>query len=84
MVPHKYSTDLNRTIKGQLISKWFFGVVDFLQKPNENKSTWGIIVVKSNYVSKHMRDVFSNTYVKVILTIVSNFVMQVSTIFVLL
>ena len=24
--------------KGQLISKWFFGVVDFLQKTNENKS----------------------------------------------
>jgi hypothetical protein len=34
--------------KGQLISKWFFGVVDFLKKTNENKSTWGIIVVKSN------------------------------------
>ena len=28
--------------------EWFFGVVDFLQKTNENKSTWGIIVVKSN------------------------------------
>ena len=25
--------------KGQLISKWFFGVVNFLQKMNENKST---------------------------------------------
>ena len=25
--------------KGQLILKWFFGVVDFLQKTNENKST---------------------------------------------
>ena len=34
--------------KGQLILKWFFGVVDFLQKTNENKSTWGIIEVKSN------------------------------------
>ena len=34
--------------KGQLISKWLLGVVDFLQKTNENKSTWGIIVVKSN------------------------------------
>ena len=34
--------------KGQLISKWYFGFVDFLQKTNENKSTWGIIVVKSN------------------------------------
>ena len=36
------------SFKGQLISKWFFWVVDFLQKTNENKSTWGIIVVKSN------------------------------------
>ena len=34
--------------KGQIISKWFFGVFGFLQKMNENKSTWGIIVVKSN------------------------------------
>ena len=34
--------------KGQLISKWFFGVVDFLQKTNKNRSTWGIIVVKLN------------------------------------
>ena len=34
--------------KGQLISKWFFGVVDFLQKMNKNKSTRGIIVVESN------------------------------------
>ena len=24
--------------KGQLISKWFFGVFNFLQKTNENKS----------------------------------------------
>ena len=41
---------VNKTsaFKGQLISKWFFGVVDFLQKTNENKSTWGLIVVKSN------------------------------------
>ena len=36
------------TVKGQLISKWFLGVVHFLQKTNENMSTWGIIVVKSN------------------------------------
>ena len=35
-------------IKGQLISKWFFGAIDFLQKTNENKSTFDIIVVKSN------------------------------------
>ena len=34
--------------KGQIIWKWFFGVFDFLQKSNENKSTWGVIVVKSN------------------------------------
>ena len=34
--------------KGHLISKWFFRVVDFLQKMNENKSIKGIIVVKLN------------------------------------
>ena len=34
--------------KGQIISKWFFGVLYFLQKTNKNKSTWGIIVVKLN------------------------------------
>ena len=28
--------------KGQIISKPFFGGFDFLQKTNENKSTWGI------------------------------------------
>ena len=33
---------------GQLILKCFFGVFNFFQKTNENKSTWGIIVVKSN------------------------------------
>ena len=26
----------------------FFGVYNFFQKTNENKSTWGIIIVKSN------------------------------------
>ena len=36
--------------KGQLISKWFFGVVDFLQKTNENKSTWGIIVKSNSFI----------------------------------
>ena len=35
--------------KGQIISKWFFGVFDFLQKTNENMLTLGIIVVKSNF-----------------------------------
>ena len=34
--------------KGQLISKCLFGVFTFSQKTNENKSAWGIIVVKSN------------------------------------
>jgi hypothetical protein len=34
--------------KGQLISKWLFGVFKFFQKTNENKSIWGIIVVKLN------------------------------------
>ena len=43
-----YSLDKYRwiLIKGQLISKRFFGVFHFFQKMNENKSTWGIIVVK--------------------------------------
>ena len=39
--------NLNIT-KGQLISICLFGVFNFFLKPNENKSTWGIIVVKSN------------------------------------
>ena len=30
------------------ISKCLFGVFNFFQKTNKNKSTWGIIVVKSN------------------------------------
>ena len=34
--------------KGQLILKCLFGVFNFFQKINENKSTWVIIVVKSN------------------------------------
>ena len=35
----------NGFTKGQLISKRFFEAVDFLQKTNENKSIWVIIVV---------------------------------------
>ena len=34
--------------KGQLISKCLYGVFNFFQKSKENKSTWDIIVVKSN------------------------------------
>ena len=30
-------------LKGQIISKWLFGVFNFLQKTNENKSTWCFI-----------------------------------------
>ena len=40
-----YTTEL---CKGQLISKCLFGVFNFIQKMNKNKSTWGITVVKSN------------------------------------
>ena len=39
---------LTRLTKGQLIWKLFFGAFEFFQTTNENKSTWGIIVVKSN------------------------------------
>ena len=35
--------------KGHLISKCLFGVFKFFQKTNKNKSTWGIIVAKSNF-----------------------------------
>ena len=44
-------------IKGQLISKRFFGVVDFLQKTNENKSIWGIIVVKLNSFVRFLEEI---------------------------
>ena len=40
--------EITEWTKGQLISKWLFGVIDFLQKTNENKATWSTIVVKSN------------------------------------
>ena len=39
---------INASILGQLISKCLFGVFNFFQKTNENKSTTGTIVVKSN------------------------------------
>ena len=34
-----------------------FGVFDFLQKTNENKSTWGIIVVKSNSFVRFLEEI---------------------------
>ena len=44
-----FSHDPSASTKGQLISKGLFGVFNFFQKKkNENKSTWGIIVVRSN------------------------------------
>ena len=44
-------------VKGQIMSKWLFGVFDFLQKTNENKSTWGIIVVKSNLFLRFLEEI---------------------------
>ena len=43
--------------KGPIISKWFFGVFDFLQKTNENKSTWVIIEVKSNSFVRFLEEI---------------------------
>ena len=42
----KYS--VSYFVTGQLILKCLFSVFNFFPKPNENKSTWGIIVVKLN------------------------------------
>ena len=39
-----------KRVKGQSISKCLFGVLKFYQKANENKSTRGIIVVKSFFL----------------------------------
>ena len=36
--------------KGQLISKCLFDCFKFFQKNNENKSNWGITVVKTNFL----------------------------------
>ena len=43
--------------KGQLISKWFFRVVDFLQKTNENQWTWGLIELKSNLFVRFLEEI---------------------------
>ena len=34
----------------------FFGAFDFFQKTNENKSTWGNIVVKSNSFGRFLEE----------------------------
>ena len=36
----------------------FFGVVDFPQKTNENKSTWGIIAVKLNSFLRFLEEIY--------------------------
>ena len=45
-----------RSYKCQLISKCLFGVFNFFQKTDENKSTWGILVVKSNSFVHFLED----------------------------
>ena len=55
-----FATKLEPTLhlaKGQLISKWFFGVVDFLQITNKNKSTRGIIVIKPNLFVRFLEEI---------------------------
>ena len=42
--------------KGQLISKYLFGLFTCSQKKNKNKWTWGIIVVKSNFLVHFLRE----------------------------
>ena len=51
----RYSSYLEAT-KGHLISKCLFGVFKFFQKTNKNKSTWGIIVVKSNFFIRFLEE----------------------------
>ena len=54
----KFKIARNSTqVKGQLISNFFFGVVYFLQKKNENKSICGIIVVKSNLFVRFLEEI---------------------------
>ena len=43
---HNLNLGIWKFSKGQIISKCLFGAFNFLQKMNENKSTWGFIVVK--------------------------------------
>ena len=48
--------------KGQLISKFCFDVFDFFLKTKGNKSTWGIIVVKSNSFVHFLEESWKNHY----------------------
>ena len=43
--------------KGQLISKCLFWYLQFFQKTNENNSTWGTIVVKSNFIVRFLGEI---------------------------
>ena len=43
---NKWRKFFHDSAKGQLISECLFGVFNFFQKMNKNKSTWGIIVVR--------------------------------------
>ena len=42
--------------KSHLISKCLFGVFNFFQKTNENNSTWGIIVLKLNFLVRFLEE----------------------------
>ena len=44
-------------IKGQLILKHIFDVFSFFKKTNENKLTWGIIVLKSNSFVRFLEEI---------------------------
>ena len=50
------SKSITEALKGQLISKCLFSVFKLFQKTNENKSTWGIIVVKSNFFVRFLEE----------------------------
>ena len=53
----KETLNQNKSTKGQLTSKWVLWVVHFLQKTNENKSTWSIIVVKFNLFVRFLEEI---------------------------
>ena len=73
-----YQDTTNDSTKGQLISKSLFGFFKFFQEMNENKSTWGIIVVKSIFFVRFLEELripkspFENNWPLEILGISSN------------
>ena len=50
------ATLLTSAVKGQLVLKCLFDVFGFFQKTNKNKSTWGIIVAKSNVFVRFLEE----------------------------